>query len=649
MYYYEVLPRDQSFFSEKLLTYSYPENIQKNTVVKISLKSKIVLGVVIKKTTKPKFRTNNIIELCSGLIPLPDETIKLISWIHGYYPGPIGSLLNMFLPSQLLINSKKLIVDTTTNNNFSSMGDESPEITKDQSHALKIINESKSYLLHGDTGTGKTRVYIELAKKSLNNKLSSLILTPEISLTPQLATEFEKFFGNRVIINHSKISPKEKLRNWLRVLNDTEGLVVLGPRSSLFMPFKKLGLVVVDESHESSYKQEQSPHYQTNRVASILAKIYKSVFVLGSATPTITDYYLAKTKAVPIIRMTNLAIKSKNGPISKEIIDIKDKTNFSKSIILSDRLIRCIEEALANNEQSLLFLNRRGTSRVILCENCGWQALCPNCDTPLIYHDDDFEARCHICAFKQKPSTNCPDCNSDKIIFRGYGTKTLMTEVNKLFPNARVRRFDNDNGKKDSLEQNYYSVKSGETDIIVGTQTLIKGLDLPKLSVVGVVIAESALSFPDYTATETTYQQINQVLGRIGRGHRNGIAIIQAYNPKNGAIQDAVKLDYEDFYSSEIKERETYGYPPFCQVLKLTCLKSSSKIAENFSNKLIAEIISSGISVTISGPVPSFYAKVDKKFQYQIIVRSNDRSNLIKIIKLLPSGWNYDIDPINLL
>ena len=650
MYYYEVLPKDQSFFSEKLLTYSHPQDIEKNSIVKISLKSKIVLGIVIKKTTKPKFRTNLILNLYSDIGPIPDGSIKLLNWIHSYYPGPPGLVLNMFLPSQILNSNEKTIVSHTTNtNNFDIYPIKLPKLTDDQSNALKKIASSGSYLLHGDTGTGKTRVYIELAKKCIENRSSALILTPEINLTPQLAAEFQKIFGDKVLINHSKISPKERYKIWTKVLFDNDGLVLLGPRSSLFMPFNRLGLVVVDESHESSYKQEQSPHYHANRVASRLASIHNAIFIMGSATPSITDYFLAKQKNVPIIRMKNTAVNSNNGPIKKEIIDIKDKAMFTKSMLLSDRLIGCIETALKDGEQCLLYLNRRGTSRIILCENCGWQSLCPNCDTPLVYHGDDHEAKCHICGYKERPSSNCPECLSSKIIFKGYGTKTLMTEVNKLFPEANIRRFDTDNSKKDSLEQNYYSVKSGETDIIVGTQTLIKGLDLPKLSVVGVVVAESSLSFPDYTATETTYQQINQVLGRIGRGHRKGIAIIQAYNPKNKAILDATKLDFEDFYNSEIKERDAYKYPPFSQILKLTCLKSSKKVAENFSNKLVDEIKNSKVNVEISGPVPSFYAKVDKKFQYQLIIRAKLRSELIKVIKILPSGWNYDIDPINLL
>jgi primosomal protein N' (replication factor Y) len=650
MYYYEILPRDKSFFSEKLLTYSSVKKIPRNSVVKILLKKKIILGLVIKTTTKPHFKTNEIIESYPSLDPLTDKSIKLISWIHNYYPGPLGLLLNMFLPAKLLVLDQNIVAKNTIKAEKNTYLDYNlPALTKDQLFVLSQIKSDGSYLLHGNTGTGKTRVYIELAKRALSQNKSALILTPEISLTPQLQREFEKTFGNKVIINHSKLSPSKRLENWLKILNDNESVVCLGPRSSLFMPFKNLGLVVIDESHESSYKQEQAPHYSANRVASKLASLHNAIFIMGSATPSITDYYLAKNKKIPILRMKNNAKNNSERSILKQVVDIKNKALFTRSKILSDTLLEAIETALSNKEQALIFLNRRGTSRIILCEQCGWQLLCKNCDVPLVFHQDDYELKCHICSYAQKPFTNCPDCNSNKIIFKGYGTKTILSEVNKIFPDAKVMRFDKDNSKAESFEQNYYSVKNGDVDILVGTQSIIKGLDLPKLSVVGITIAESSLSFPDYTATEITYQQINQAIGRIGRGHTQGTAVIQSYNPENPIIKDAVNLNYEDFYENELKERKEYNYPPFYQILKLTCLKSSRKIAENFSTKLINQLNSLKLDIIVSGPAPSFHAKIDGKFQYQIIVKSSQRSALLEIIKNLPKGWNFDIDPINLL
>ncbi len=650
MYYYEILPKDPSYFSEKLLTYHSDSKIKKLTIVKIALRSKINLGVVIKITTKPKYKTNPVIEIFDFIPSLPDETIKLMNWIHAYYPGPVGAVLQQLIPANVSNLNQNTYVNNTTLTSDSTFNTYVlPTFSSDQKAAIDKMKDVGPYLLHGDTGTGKTRLYIELALRCLNNKKSVLILTPEISLTPQLSTEFKNIFGDRVIITHSKITPKQKLENWLKILTDTDGLVVLGPRSALFSPFHKLGLVVVDESHETSYKQEQSPHYHANRVASKLASLYSAMYVMGSATPDVTDYYLAKNRNIPIIRMNMLAVKTNNTAITKTVVDLKDQSLFTRSRMLSDELIRSIEKSMLNDEQSLLFLNRRGTSRIIFCENCGWQSLCPKCDVPLIYHGDIHQARCHTCGHKEAPQNSCPSCGQAKILYRGFGTKALIEEVCKIFPQAKVKRFDTDNSKKESFEQNYYSVKSGETDIIVGTQTLIKGLDLPKLSTVGVIVAESALSFPDYTASEKTYQQINQVLGRIGRGHRHGTAIIQTYNPNNQTIKDSVDLNYEDFYENEIKERETYDYPPFSQILKLACLRSTDKAAENAANKLISQIGNLKLKVGIAGPAPSFHAKIDHKFQYQIIVRSKLRSELIKVIKILPSGWTYDIDPINLL
>ncbi len=647
MYYYEILPRDASYHSEKFLTYHSEKEFTKNKLIFIKLRSKKVIGIVIRNTTKPKFKTNPILDELNQIPNLPDETLKLINWLHSYYPSSIGGLLNQFIPSNVLLIKQSSNAYTTTNTNFSE--DTLPKLSSEQADALSKIVLPGTYILHGDTGSGKTRIYQELALRNVNQKKSVLILTPEISLTPQLAQNLKSLFHEKVIVIHSKLSQKKRAEIWLEIATGNEPKIVLGPRSALFSPFHNLGLIVIDESHESSYKQEQSPYYQTIRVAGKLAELHKAYFVIGSATPKIEDYYLAKTKNVPIIRMKGIAKTNSKFTITKKIIDIKDKSLFTKSSIISDALITEVEKSLDNHEQSLLFLNRIGTSRIIFCDSCGWQDLCPNCDVPLVYHGDEFQIRCHTCSYRTKPKTSCPKCGNQEILYKGFGTKAIVNEIEKLFPQAKIKRFDKDNKKDDSFEHNYYSVKDGDVDIIIGTQGLIKGLDLPKLSTIGVIVADSALSFPDYTATEKSYQQINQVIGRIGRGHRDGTAIIQTYNPDSNAVKDAVNLKYEDFYANEILEREKYHYPPFRQILKLTCLRATEKNAALNANKFKEIILKMNLDVELSGPAKSFRTKVDNKFQYQIIIKSKLRSELIKIIKNLPNGWNYDIDPINLL
>jgi len=647
MYYYEILPKDPSYFSEKLLTYESTVKIEKYSLVIVNLKSKQIIGLVIKNTTKPKFKTSPILKNISSYIgELPDETVKLLNWIHLYYPGPSGLILTQFIPQKVIEINKKYNVDNTTN---AYKPVNLPPLSKEQKSVLDSISSPGTYILHGDTGTGKTRIYIELAKKSIRNKKTSLIMIPEISLTPQFTKVFEETFGNKVIIINSKLSPSKKLENWLKIANGNTGLIVIGPRSALFSPFNNLDTIVVDEFHEDAYKQEQSPHYHANRVASMLARIHNSVLIFGSATPTVADFYLAKTQKNPILRMKNNPVTKNSGHVIKEIVDIKDRSEFTKSKLISNKLINFIEVALKNKEQSLLFLNRRGTARIVFCDNCGWQSVCPNCDLPLIFHADKFISRCHSCGYNKKPPLSCPDCNEEKIIYRGFGTKALINEAIRLFPNARIQRFDNDNSVSESFEQNYSSVISGDIDILIGTQTLSRGLDLPNLSVVGVMVAESSLSFPDFTASEKTYQQINQILGRIGRGHKKGSAIIQTYSPDNKTIIDSINLDFEDYYNGEIEERRKFLYPPFVQLLKLTCSKATAAGAEKASNSLIKKLKELNLDIVLLGPSPSFYTKKAGKFQYQIVVKSKLRSNLIKVINNLPAGWDYDLDPLNLL
>ncbi|HUC87601.1 MAG TPA: primosomal protein N', partial [Candidatus Binatia bacterium] len=307
------------------------------------------------------------------------------------------------------------------------------------------------------------------------------------------------------------------------------------------------------------------------------------------------------------------------------------------------------KEALKRHEQSLLFLNRRGTARVILCQNCGWQALCPRCDLPLTYHGDSHSCMCHICGYHEPSPTSCPKCGSPDIIFKSIGTKAIADEAKRLFPDAVIRRYDTDNKKTDSFDLQYDSIKAGNVDIMVGTQTLAKGLDLPRLSVVGVIIADTSLYLPDYTANERTYQLLHQVLGRVGRGHIAGKAFVQSYDPTNPTIQAAVSRDWLSFYRAELQERQTFLFPPYCFLLKLTCRRASPEAAKAIATKLGDQLRAKRLRIEIVGPSPAFHEKSGGKFQWQLIIKTKQRGELLKVIDCLPSGWSYDIDPIDLL
>ena len=407
-------------------------------------------------------------------------------------------------------------------------------------------------------------------------------------------------------------------------------------------------MVVVDEFHDNAYKQEQSPYYSGLRVAAAVAQCNDALLLYGSATPPVTEYFYAEQKNIPILRMKKIAIGS-NHDTKTQIIDARDRSLYTKNNFLSDPMLDAIKAALIKKEQSLVFLNRRGTARIVMCQDCDWQALCPHCDLPLTYHGDSHTIRCHTCGYKDKTPLSCPKCKSADILFKSIGTKAIEEHLKKLFPDARVQRFDTDNTKKEAFATHYNNVVKGDVDILVGTQMLVKGLDLPKLSVVGVVAADSSLYFPDYTAEEQTYQILSQVIGRVSRGHRAGSVIVQTYNPDGSAQKAALSKNWEAFYKSQIEERKEFIYPPFCFVLKLTCSRKTQQAAINGINQVRRMIESMPIKATLIGPSPRFNERTQGMYQWQLTVKSRQRSNLVKIIHELPANTVYDIDPSNLL
>jgi primosomal protein N' (replication factor Y) len=648
MPYYEVLVASVNYHGHDALTYNSDQELLPGQIVMVPLRSKQALGIVSQQVTKPGF-SMKAIATSFKLPPMPEANLKLLNWLQKYYPAPLGSVTQLFLPKML---SEKLIQATPDFSPNVNSPATLPPLTAEQNNVLQVIgSKAGPYLLHGETGSGKTRIYLELTKQVIQNQQSALILTPEISLTSQLSGFIQSHIKRPVILLHSQLTEAERRTCWLTILKTKDPLVIIGPRSALFAPILNLGLVVVDEAHETGYKQEQAPHYSALRVASQLAILHHAILVMGSATPSVIDYFVAQSKQVPILRMANLASKiaTPDPKLRPHLIDLKDHSQFTRANHISDQLAQAIGEALKRHEQSLLFLNRRGTARVIVCQNCGWQALCPNCDLPLTYHGDSHNSRCHVCGFKQATPTSCPKCYSSDILFKSIGTKSIVEEVRRLFPDAEIKRFDNDNNKIDSFSSQYETVKTGQVDILVGTQTLAKGLDLPHLSVVGVIIADTSLYLPDYTANERTYQLLYQVLGRVSRGHIPGQAFIQSYDPNNPTIQAAIKRDWTGFYKSQLSERQTFLFPPFCFLLKLTCRRARSSTAEATAVKLADKISRERFKIQVIGPSPAFHERIGGKYQWQLVVKAKQRGELIKIINLLPAGWSYDIDPMDLL
>lgn len=641
--YYRVLVASQRYHGQDSLTYNSTQPQAVGQIVGVPLQNKIVLGIVESVAEKPEFATKHIAS--SWPFAIPNRSISLLNWLREYYPSPLGLITELFTPPNM---PKKLPEPGLPELKVDKI--KLPPLTPEQISTIKNIDDSlgQSILLHGDTGTGKTRIYQELAIRTLRAGKSVIILTPEIGLTEPLLKAFTDTFEENVLITHSEMTPAQRRNVWLRASDPAQKLIVIGPRSALFTPLNNIGLIVMDEAHDGAYKQEQAPHYQTSRVASQLAKLHNARFVMGTATPLISDYYTFSQKNLPVIRMNQSAIKI-TSKTHAEIIDQREKNQFIRSPWLANSLIDAIDSAIKSGEQSLLFLNRRGSARLVFCEQCGWQALCPRCDVPLTYHQDQHAMLCHSCDFIGKVPTNCPTCGKNELIFRSIGTKALEKEIQKLFPRATVSRFDRDTEKQLRLPQQYKALHSGEIDIVIGTQTVVKGFDLPKLSVVGIVQADSGLQLPDYSAAERTFQLISQVSGRIGRGHRGGKLFVQTYDPESSLIKSAISKDYNSFYVSELEQRQQYNFPPFVFLLKVTCTRATSKAALRACQDISDNIRKLKLSVQVEGPSPRFIEKIAGRYAWHLIVRAKHRTNLLEVVRSLPSNCSYDLDPGDLL
>lgn len=641
MGYYEVFVAEQRYQKREALTYQSAQKLTAGQVVIVPYGNRNVTGFVAAKTTKPEFSTKQISEV-SELV-LPDASLQLHAWMRAFYPYGSGAITQLFLPSDITKDSKQVNPKKTVPVTL-------PELTAAQKAAVKSIQTSNqnAALLHGETGSGKTRIYLELARQTLDRGQSVIILTPEISLTPQLVTSFLQTFGDKILTVHSGLTKASKRRSWQQAMTAKEPVIVIGTRSALFTPVKDVGLIVVDEMHEPAYKQDSAPRYYALRVAAAAAQIHAAAIIYGSATPAITDYYLAAQKRLPVIRITETALKPQ--PVKKTIVDLKDSSLFSHDRYLSNQLIQAMKDRLAKGEQSLLFLNRRGTARQIICSRCGWQALCSRCDLPLVFHADTHHLRCHTCGLTEHPPYSCPDCGESDITYRSLGTKALTDILHRLLPEAKIARFDTDTKAADSLERNFAAVQSGQVDIIIGTQMLGKGLDLPHLSLVGIVNADTSLTMPDFSSAERNYQLLHQAIGRVGRGHKASEVIVQSFRPDDPMLKAAVAQDWQQLYRHELRERQSFLFPPFCFLLKLSAARASAEAAEAQLLKLKRAIATMKLPVTVEDPTPSFYERSHGKYNWQLVVKSKHRAHLTYIMQQLPPGdYNIDIDPLNLL
>ncbi len=645
MFAYEVWIKAKEYQGKKPLSYTYEHKLSPGTLVSANLRKKEVYGIIGRQITAPK---NVAMKPINNVLyhnrPIPEAQTQLLKWMHEYYPAGSGSILQLFLPPSW---AKKFEPSELASYRAKELR---PTLTKEQKSTIKQIESADStVILHGETGSGKTRVYMELINDSLANGKSCTILAPEIGLVPHIVRQLESFVPKENLFEyHSGISDSKRSKTWLEVLHAKKPVVVVGARSALFLPVSNIGLIVIDEFHDDGYIQTNSPKYSSVRIASQLSLISRSNLILGSATPTISDMYFAKKKSAPIVRMKHLATSGSKNKVESVIIDKKDKSEFTRSLSLSSTLISNIKGQLKDGKQSLLFMNRRGSARLVACRKCGWHATCPNCELSLTLHEDKYILLCHTCGFQRKPLSQCPDCNNTDIIYSSPGTKGIEKELNKLLPGANIARFDSDNLTHERLDKQLGSIRSGEIDVIIGTQILVKGFDIPKLGLVGVVDADTGLSFPDFSSEERTYQLIRQAVGRVGRGHTDGTVIIQTVNPDSSLINFAVNRNWDDYLKNQLDERKKHNFPPYTFVLKLECQRKQRANSQKAATAL-KFILEKNKAVQILGPVPSMREKQQGTYTWQLVVKSKNRSVLTQIIDQLPSGWKYELDPTHLL
>ena len=667
--YAEILIPQKIGSEKETLTYKIPENtnLELGQIVKVNLRKKAVFGIVWDiNNTEPSFKTLEISEIPTKKPLISRKQLELISWMNKYYFCPIHKLIKYFIPKRVFQNKdlpKKLNKKNIQIENFSTK-----KLNIEQEAAFGYIStENKNkFLIHGVTGSGKTEIYVHLSKHCINIlDKQILILVPEISLTPQIIEYFEKSLGIAATVVNSKISEGERQLAWENIWKN-ESKLIIGSRSAIFAPFQNLGMIIVDEEHENSYKQDKSPRYSIHQITNKLQEQDPNLkIILGSATPSI--------ETAEALKDSTIILKERFAQTTLpkiEIIDLRDEFKKHNHSIFSERLTEEIKNTLANKEQAILFLNRRGSASSIVCRDCGYTAKCPKCETPLTYHSKTLQKPtliCHHCGQISQILTTCPNCKGANIRFLGIGTQKIEEEVHKSFPQARILRADKDTtNTKHGFKEIYKKFRNQEADILIGTQMIAKGLHLPNVNLVGVIVADIGLNIPDFRTEERNFQLMTQVSGRAGRASNEGKVIIQTYNPSHFSLICTQENNYEKFFNYERTQRKLLSNPPFSKLGKLVienkslqeCQKVTEKI-ENLLWKFYREEEETVKKTEIENNLeirsyPAYLARLRGKYRYIILIKSRVDFDLIhKLLEKLPkeyimdSNIKIDIDPIS--
>ena len=591
MQYIDVVIDNKSVYTDNFYTYSAPDEVGPGGRVEVPFagRKKTVSGYCVRTNVTPDFDISKIKEIAE-YIPersLNEEMVETALWMRKRYGVKYIDALKMFATPGSREPKAKEYKD--------SKADPGYELSRGQQVAAEKICRSvksgdfKAYLIRGVTNSGKTEVYMRAVKEALDGGKSAIILLPEIALASQVAERFKKRFGEGMVATlHSRLKTSERLGEWLRIRRG-EAKIVVGARTSIFAPLDNIGVIVIDEEHESTYKSDHNPKYETVDVAYKRASHEGATLILGSATPSVVTYYRASQGLYDLIEMDERIGESKMPVL--ETVDMRKEAASGNLGVLSGELVRSIDSTLAASEQVILFLNRRGFSTQVLCPDCGHKMICEDCGITLTYHKSSNALVCHYCGVKHPIPEKCPDCGSKFIKYIGAGTERVEETVKKLWPDAKVARFDLDTASSTADSAKVIKdFESGRTDILVGTQILAKGLDFKNVGLVGIINADVSLNIPDYRSSERTYQLITQVAGRAGRTGGTSRVLIQTYDPESDVIKEAAAGDYNSFYEAELLHRGIMNYPPYTDIISVGFVSGTEDTAmayaERFRNML---------------------------------------------------------------
>ncbi len=656
------------------LTYVHPEGVifQRGQIVEVPLgrRAKPTRGLIVGEGSEESIRGLKKLKSVSSTEvewpPLAEPFVCWLEWLAEYYLYPLGFVFSNALPPLTKHSQRKTKHPSPVR---ASEYREPPELNEEQARAVAAISGQgegfSSHLLLGVTGSGKTEVYLRVLEPLIKAGKKAIVLVPEISLTPQLLSRFANRFGVEKIASfHSQLTPREKTNMWWSVI-DGSAQILVGARSALFCPVQNLGMIIVDEEQELSYKQEDHLRYHARDAALMLAKLSGCPIVLGSATPSLETWQNVQNQKIQIHELHHRAVAVQ--PPTLEVVDMRGlEPDAERPGWLSPRLHTAIETALAQGKQAALFLNRRGIANLLLCPGCGFSFECPNCDIHLTLHHKTLV--CHYCEYHQSVPSICPDCKDGELKPIGIGTEKVQNDLQELFPEANIFRADRDEIQtRQDYEKLIEDMENQTIDILVGTQMIAKGLDFPHLQAVGLVLADIGMNFPDFRAGERMYQLMTQMAGRAGRhvkaGEKPGEVIIQTFNPTHSAVQHAVASNFSIFAQAELEARQIFNYPPFGYLIAIKVQSLDKHIAQSFINSLARKLNSlkatneTKFAIELLGPTESPLSRIKNQHRFHLLLKDKNRQRLHKVCQWLLQNEDpppkvkliVDVDPMNLL